>query len=181
MWTHIYTRTIKNFLPHGASPRILGLLLAPPVSLLLNSFPLSTSRSFLPVVAAEPATPAKDDSTRLTSPDDQECPWCTEMSNGPCRSEFIAWRNCSQRVKREVEAEIANEGTTPSSTADPTVQQARTRPRYVTECMDLFKIMNACVKTPGPKRDYYMHLLPPDDDYKPKKEDIENDLSTDDL
>lgn len=123
-----------------------------------------------PATATPPtqSQPNQNATPVLTSPEDAECPWCTEMAKGPCASEFIAWRNCSRAIKEEDAAAAA---------APPESHP----PRHVTGCMDLFLLMNVCVKTPGPKRDYYRRILPIDDDYQPTKEEMEKDLDTDDI
>jgi hypothetical protein len=177
--SNVETRTVVMLLALPALP--LFTIGHPAAAASSTASSASHDKSSSPSSASSSSPSSSASGPRLESPADAECPWCTEMAAGPCAAEFIAWRNCSKRIKEEEEGKD-KDATTNSTPATPSSPDApRVRPRYVTECMPLFKALNECVRTPGPKRDYYRHLLPMDDEYQPKKADVEKDLSTEEL
>jgi len=105
----------------------------------------------------------------LQSEEDQECPWCTAMTGGPCASEFVAWRNCSRRVQEEAAAALARGA------------DAASVPSASKSCMALFRPLDQCVRTPGPKREYYRQILPIDArrEAEPSVEEKQRDADSD--
>jgi hypothetical protein len=110
--------------------------------------------------AASPASrgsssPHRDN--RFEDSEDEECPWCQFMAEGPCAEPFIAWRNCSKSILLE---EKEKEKASPSARKQaPSTAADGSKPRHLTECMPLFKELDKCIRTPGPNFQYYRDLL----------------------
>ena len=97
------------------------------------------------------------------------------MVAGPCAAEFVQWRNCSRRAKKAALAELEARGP-PATEQDAAAADAAARSSATRSCMHLFKALDVCVRTPGPKRDYYRKILPLDDrDVEPTNEELEKD------